>query len=52
MCASGLNFFLVVRSQERGYWAGPFHPQHADGVVLVLEKYASLSSVAVRSRWR
>ena len=52
MCASGLNFFLVVRSQERGYWAGPFRLQHADGVVLVIEKYAGLSSVAVRSGWR
>jgi hypothetical protein len=50
ICASGLNFFLVV--QGRGYWAGPVRPQHADGVVLVIEKYAGLSSAAVRSGWR
>jgi hypothetical protein len=49
ICASGLNFFLVVQSLGRGYWAGPVRPQHADGVVLVIEKYAGLSSVAVRS---
>jgi hypothetical protein len=49
ICASGLNFFLVVQSQGRGYWAGPVRPQYADGVTLVIEKYAGLSSVAVRS---
>lgn len=48
VCASGLNFFLVVQSQGRGYWAGPVRPQYADGVVLVIEKYAGLSSAAVR----
>ena len=52
ICVSGLNFFLVVRSQGRGYWAGPVRPQYADGVVLVIEKYAGLSSVAVRSGGR
>jgi hypothetical protein len=51
-CPSGLNFFLVVQSQGRGYWAGPFRPQYADGVVLVIEKYAGLSSVAVQSGGR
>jgi hypothetical protein len=25
-CAWGLNFFLVVRSKSRGYWAGPVRP--------------------------
>jgi hypothetical protein len=49
LCASGLNFFLLVRSQERGYWVGPVRPQHADGLELVIEKYAGLSSVAVQS---
>ena len=48
-CAPGLNLFLVVQSQGRGYWAGPVRPQYADGVALVIEKYAGLSSVAVRS---
>lgn len=52
ICVSGLNFFLVVRSQGRGYLAGPIRPQNADGVVLVIEKYAGLSSAAVRSGWR
>jgi hypothetical protein len=52
ICASGLSFFLIVQSQGRGYWAGPVRPQHADGVVLVIEKYAGLSSVAVRSGGR
>ena len=52
ICASGLNFFLVVQSQGRGYWAGPFRPQDADDVVLVIEKFAGLSSVAVRSGGR
>jgi hypothetical protein len=51
LCASGLNFYLVVRTQDRGYWVGPFRPQYADGVVLVVEKYAGLSTVALRSRW-
>jgi hypothetical protein len=50
MCASGLNFFLVVQSQGRGYWVGPVRPQHTDGLELVVEKYAGLSSLAVRSR--
>jgi hypothetical protein len=49
LCARGLNFFLLVRSQGRGYWAGPIRPQRSDGVVLVIEKYAGLSSVEVRS---
>jgi hypothetical protein len=52
ICALGLNFFLVVRSQGRGYWAGPVRPQHADGLVLVIERYAGLSSVAVRNGGR
>lgn len=51
LCAGGLNFFLLVRSQGRGYWVGPFRPQHADGVVLVIEKYAGVSTVALRSGW-
>ena len=44
-CAEGLNFFLVAR--RRGYWVGPFRPPTADGVTLVIEKYAGLSSVSV-----
>jgi hypothetical protein len=52
LCASGLNFFLVVQSRERGYWVGPVRPQQADGVVLVIEKYAGLSSAAVQTAGR
>jgi hypothetical protein len=52
ICALGLNFFLVVRSQSRGYWVGPFRPQNADDLTLVIEKYAGLSSVVVRSGGR
>jgi len=51
LCLSGLNFFLVVKNKGRGYWAGPVRPQQADGVVLVIEKYAGLSTVALRSGW-
>ncbi|HEY7504032.1 MAG TPA: hypothetical protein VH700_08020 [Gemmatimonadales bacterium] len=49
MCASGVNFFLVVQSQGRGYWVGPIRGQQTDGMVLVIEKYAGLSSLNVRS---
>jgi hypothetical protein len=52
ICASGLNFFLVVKRQGRGYWVGPVRPQHEDGVVLVIEKYAGLSSLTVQSGGR
>jgi hypothetical protein len=37
------------RPRRGGYWVGPARPQHEDGVVLVIEKYAGLSSVVVRS---
>src|SRR5262245_20393884 len=52
LCASGLNFFLVVQSQGRGYWVGPVRDQQAESMVLVIEKYAGLSNVDVRSGWR
>jgi len=42
-CPWGLNFFLVVRSQGRGYWAGPVRPLGAATIELVIEKYAGLS---------
>lgn len=47
-CATGLNFFLVVRNASRGYWVGPFRPNQGDMVTLVIEKYAGLSSAQVR----
>jgi hypothetical protein len=46
-CPWGLNFFLVVREQGRGYWAGPVRPRERTAIELVIEKYAGLSSVRV-----
>jgi hypothetical protein len=46
ICAPGLNFFLLVRTQEQGYWVGPIRGVRASSYVeLVIEKYAGLSSV-------
>ncbi len=47
-CAPGLYFFLVVRSQERGYWVGPVRPQGDTYVELVIEKYAAFSTARLR----
>jgi len=45
LCALGLNFFLLVQSQSKGYWVGPLRGVHASSYVeLVIEKYAGLSS--------
>ncbi len=43
-CARGLNFFLVPRDFNRGYWVGPMYPQAGSRIDLVIEKYAGLSS--------
>jgi hypothetical protein len=43
-CVQGLNFFLVDRNYNRGYWVGPMHPQAGSRIDLVIEKYAGLSS--------
>jgi hypothetical protein len=43
-CPWGLNFFLVVRNQGRGYWAGPVRPGTRAAIELVIEKYAGLSA--------
>ena len=43
-CLRGLNFFLVVRNQGRGYWAGPIRPFTSAAIELVIEKYAGLSA--------
>jgi len=51
-CARGLQFFLVVRDLEKGYWVGPLRPQGGDVVHLVIEKYAALSSAYVRYAWQ
>jgi hypothetical protein len=47
-CKRGLNFFLVVRDQGRGYWVGPFRPEPGASVDLVIEKYAGLSTARLR----
>ena len=46
-CAEGLNFFLVTRRPQRGYWVGPLRPRGGVSVTLVIEKYAGLSSVSL-----
>ena len=43
-CPWGLNFFLVVRKQGRGYWAGPVRLRTEAAIELVIEKYAGLST--------
>jgi hypothetical protein len=43
-CARGLNFFLVPRDFNQGYWVGPMYPQTGSRIDLVIEKYAGLSS--------
>jgi hypothetical protein len=48
-CVSGLNFFLVVRSLNKGYWVGPLYPSGDSYVRLVVEKYAGLSTVSLQS---
>jgi hypothetical protein len=47
-CVMGLNFFLVVRRQGRGYWAGPVRPQAGTHIEVVIEKYAGLSTAGLR----
>ena len=51
-CVSGLNFFLVARDRNRGYWVGPVRPQAGGQIDLVIEKYAGLSTARVRSYLR
>jgi hypothetical protein len=45
-CVSGLNFFLVSRRQNRGYWVGPLRPAPGSSIALTIEKYAGLSTAA------
>lgn len=46
-CLRGLNFFLVHRDLNRGYWVGPLRLQAASAVHLTIEKYAGLSNARV-----
>ena len=48
-CVQGLNFFLVVRNFDRGYWVGPLRPGEDDAINLVIERYAGLSNARVRN---
>ena len=43
-CVQGLNFFLVARDNNRGYWVGPMYPRAGGRIDLVIEKYAGLST--------
>jgi hypothetical protein len=49
-CVQGLNFFLVKDDGGRGYWVGPMYPEPGSAIVLVIEKYAGLSSVSLARR--
>jgi hypothetical protein len=46
-CVSGLNFFLVHRDNNRGYWVGPLRLRTGSSVRLTIEKYAGLSDAHV-----
>ncbi len=48
LCAVGLNFFLVPRGVNRGYWVGPFLPRRGSEVALSIEKYAPRSTAYLR----
>ena len=48
-CVAGLNFFLVPRGHNRGYWGVPLQSQSAGTPIeLVVEKYAALSAARLR----
>jgi hypothetical protein len=47
-CAAGLNFFLVDRDHNRGYWVTPGQVRRDSRIDLVIEKYAGLSSASLR----
>jgi hypothetical protein len=46
-CVRGLNFFLVHRGMNRGYWVGPLRLWGSSTVHLTIEKYAGLSTARV-----
>ena len=51
-CAPGLNFFLVPRDFNRGYWVGPLRPRTGSSVHLTIEKFAGLSIARVADELR
>jgi hypothetical protein len=46
-CVRGLNFFLVDRKHNHGYWVGPMYPRYGSRIELVIERYAGLSVASV-----
>jgi hypothetical protein len=44
-CVQGLNFFLLDREHNHGYWVGPMYLLRDSRIDLVIEKYAGLSTV-------
>jgi hypothetical protein len=46
-CVRGLNFFLVHRDRNRGYWVGPVRAGSGSSIHLTIEKYAGLSAARV-----
>lgn len=46
-CVRGLNFFLLHRDLNRGYWVGPLRLRNGSSVHLTIEKYAGLSAARV-----
>ncbi len=46
-CVHGLNFFLVPRNFNRGYWVGPIRPGAGSNIRLTIEKYAGSSFARV-----
>jgi hypothetical protein len=46
-CVRGLNFFLVHRGINQGYWVGPLRPRTGSSVHLTIEQYAGLSVARV-----
>jgi hypothetical protein len=51
-CVQGLNFFLVHRELNRGYWVGPLRLRTGSSVHLTIEKYAGLSVARVDNEVR
>jgi hypothetical protein len=51
-CIRGLNFFLVHRDMNRGYWVGPVRLRRGSTVHLTIEKYAGLSAARVGEGFR
>jgi hypothetical protein len=46
-CVQGMNFFLVDRKHNHGYWVGPIFPARDSRIELVIERYAGLSSASL-----